>query len=120
MVTARFYNIIFENGIHVKSGVETVTIEISGHSGYGQKGFDIVCAGISSLTHTLIISITRLIKIKQNVTMNEDLLRTEILLKEIDTEQNSKLMLILETLLIGLLEINKEYPGSVKIEFVTD
>ena len=120
MVTAKFYNLTFQNGLLVKSGANSITIEISGHSGQGQKGFDIVCAGISALTQTLIISITKLIKIKQNVIKNNGLLKTEIILKETDTEQNSKLILILETLLIGLLEINKEYPGSVEIEFVTD
>lgn len=120
MVTARFYNIAFQDGLQVKNGIESIVVEISGHSGYGQNGFDIVCAGISALTQTLILSITRLIKIKQNVTKKDGLLKTEIILKETDTEQNSKLMLILETLLIGLLEISKEYPGSVKIEFVTD
>lgn len=120
MVTAKFYNLTFQNGLFVKSGVDTITIEISGHSGFGQNGFDIVCAGISALTQALIISITRLIKIKQNIIKNDGLLKTDIILKETDTEQNSKLMLILETLIIGLLEINKEYPGSVKIEFVTD
>lgn len=120
MVTARFYNIAFQDGLKVKNGIECIAVEISGHSGYGQNGFDIVCAGISALTQTLILSITRLIKIKQNVIRKDGLLKTEIILKETDTEQNSKLILILETLLIGLLEINKEYPGSVKIEFVTD
>ena len=120
MVTARFYNIEFNQGIELKSGADRVALEVSGHSGYGQNGFDIVCAGISALAQTVILSITRLIRIQQNVTKSEGLLKTEIILKETDTEQNSKLILILETLLIGLLEINKEYPGSVKIEFVTD
>ncbi len=120
MVIARFYNITFENGIELKPGIEKIAIEISGHSGFSQKGFDIVCAGISTLTQAVILSITRLIKIEQDVIKKDGLLRTEIILKETDTEQNSKLQLILETLLIGLLEINREYPGSVKIEFVTD
>jgi len=120
LVTARFYNIVSDKGIKVTSDVKSIIIEISGHSGYGQAGFDIVCAGISALTQTLIISISRLLKIKQDVTKSEGFLKTEIFLEDADTEQNSKLMFILETLLIGLLEINKEYPGSVNIEFVTD
>ncbi|HOP28312.1 MAG TPA: ribosomal-processing cysteine protease Prp [Spirochaetota bacterium] len=120
MVTARFFNISFDNGIHIKSGSETIIVEISGHSGYGQKGFDVVCAGISALTQTVIASISKLIRIEQNIIKKDGLLKSEIIIKETDTEQNSKLMLILETLLIGLLEINKEYPGSVKIDFVTD
>ena len=120
MVTARFYNISFDDGIKVNPESEKITIEISGHSGFGDKGTDITCAGISSLAQTVILTITRLIKIQQNVIKKDGLLKTEIILKETDTEQNSKLHLILETLLIGLLEINREYPGSVKIECVTD
>ena len=120
MVTARFYNLTFNNGVTVKSDVETITVEISGHSGYGQSGFDVVCAGISAIAQTTIISITRLVGLKQNISKSNGLLKTEIFIKETDTEQNSKLILIIETLLIGLVEINREYPDSVKIEFVTD
>ncbi len=120
MVTARFYNIIFNEGVQLKSGSERIIIDISGHSGYGENGIDIVCSGISALTQALILSITRIINICQTVTQSDGLLKTEIQIKEINTEQNSKLKLILEILLIGLLEIDREYPGSVKIEFVTD
>jgi len=120
LVTASFSNISFDNGIHLKSGAEIIILEISGHSGYGENGLDIVCAAISAIAQTSILSITKLLKIEQKIIKKDGLLKTEIILKETDTEQNSKLILILETLLIGLLEINKEYPGSVKIDFVTD
>ena len=120
MVTARLYNILFNEGIKLKSGSEKITIEISGHSLSGKSGNDIVCAGISAITQTLVLSITRLLKIKQAVRKEDGLLRTEIFIDEITTEQNYGLKLIIETLLIGLLEIRNEYPGSVEIEFVTD
>ena len=120
MVSARFYNIIFNDGISFRNESKAIRIEISGHSGSGIKGRDIVCAGISTLTQTIILSIAQLLKIRQNLLNENGLLKTEILIDNLDMDQISKLKFIIETLLIGLLEISKEYPGSVNIEFVTD
>jgi len=120
LVSARFYNIIFNNGVSFKRESQFIKIEISGHSGFGINGTDIVCAGISTLTQTIILSIAQLLKIRQNLLKENGFLKTEILIDNLDQDQISKLKFIIETLLIGLLEINNEYPGSVNIEFVTD
>ena len=120
MVSARFYNIVFDNKICFKEKSKFIKFEITGHSGFGANGTDIVCSGISTLTQTVILSIAQLLKLKQNILKEKGFLKTEISIEKLDSEQELKLKFVLETLLIGLLEINREYPGSVNIEFVTD
>ena len=103
MVSARFYNIIFNDGISFRNESKAIRIEISGHSGSDIKGRDIVCAGISTLTQTIILSIAQLLKIRQNLLNENGLLKTEILIDNLDMDQISKLKFIIETLLIGFV-----------------
>ena len=56
--------------VFIKRDKDTVGFKISGHSGFADKGFDIVCASISSaayLTINLLSQIDKNAKIKATV-----------------------------------------------------
>ncbi len=119
MITVIFKNLIFNDVIDLDNS-STIYFEVSGHSDLNKKGNDILCSAVSVLTQTFILTVKRVLKIKQQVNRDEGFLSSLIDLKDISAEDKLGLKLLIESLLIGLLEINGEYPDKLKIEFVND
>ena len=85
-------------------------IEISGHANYAEAGKDIVCAGVTALTQTLIMSM-------------EDLTRDEIeygiLTGKVDIHYRNlseEGKLLVDSFFIGVCQIANEFPDHVRIE----
>jgi len=114
-----FKNVVFNDEIDL-SVSNTVYLEISGHSDLNKKGNDILCSAISALSQTFILTVARILKINQQISRDDGFLSSLITLDEVSAEDRLKLKLLIESLLIGLLEINGEYPDKIKIEFVND
>ncbi len=116
MIRIEFLNISFGTGLKFPdSGV--IKIKVEGHSGYSVKGKDIVCAGISTLFQTLILSVSRILKLEQKIKRSESgLLSTEIDIQNIGREDSDKLKLLIESFILGSSEISKEYPGTIIID----
>ena len=77
-----------------------------GHTGYGDKGEDIVCAGISALVINAVNSLERLTEADLNVTSNEieGLIECQVTGYEDDEAQ-----LLLRSLVLGIENIRKRY-----------
>lgn len=114
MIVIRLGNIAVDNGLHFPADLP-VTVHVSGHAGSDVKGKDVVCAAVSALSQTLILSINRLLKVEQSVKIENGLL-TSTVQPVADTGEENKLKLLIESFLIGILEIQREYPERVKIE----
>ena len=116
LIKIEFLNLSFGIGvIFPDSGA--IKIKVEGHSGYSTKGNDIVCAGISTLFQTFILSVSRILKLEQKVERNESgLLSTEIDIQNLDREDSDKLKLLIESFILGSSEISKEYPGTIIID----
>jgi len=119
LITIVFKNFLFNDVIDLDYS-STIFLKISGHSDLNKKGTDILCSAVSVLSQTFILTVARILKIKQQINRDEGFLSTLIDLKEVSAEDKIKLKLLIESLLIGLLEINGEYPDKIKIEFVND
>jgi len=117
LITIVLKNIVFDDVVDLKS---KIYLEISGHSGLNKKGSDILCSAVSALTQTFILTVARLLKIEQKISRSDGFLSSLITLDKISADKKSKLKLLIESLLIGLLEIKGEYPDKIKIEFVND
>ncbi len=77
-----------------------------GHTGYGDKGEDIVCAGISALVINSVNSMERLTTADLNVTSNE----IEGLIEcQIEGYDDNDVQLLLKSLELGLQQIKKRY-----------
>ena len=114
LIVIRLGNITVNNGLHF-TGKSPVSISISGHAGSDVKGKDIVCSAVSVLSQTLVLSIGRLLKVDQTVQIKDGLLTSTVQPVK-DADEENKLKLLIESFLIGILEIDREYPGRVKIE----
>ena len=73
-------------------------IEISGHAGYAEPGKDIVCAGVTALTQTLIQSI-------------DDLTDDEIEYRNLSEKSKT----LVDSFFVGIRLIADEFPDYVAI-----
>lgn len=92
----------------------------SGHAGYCEKGSDIVCAAVSTLVFTTALALEKLLELP--LTVNQDDANgafdccwdnisgsfTKNKLKETD--------LIIKVMLLGLTEVQQQYPEFLRIE----
>jgi len=117
LIVIRLRNIIVDNGLQFKKGLPA-EITVSGHAG-GLKGGDIVCSAVSALAQTLVLSIERLLDIKQNAVIENGFLSSAFQ-PRLNSGEGEKLKLLIESFLIGVLEVQKEYPERIKIDIEVD
>ena len=84
-------------------------VKIKGHSGYSEKGYDIVCASVSSIAITTVNAIVRLDNKAIQYSEDDGLLEINIL-KSSDT---------INTLILNMInlfeELRKDYKEYIKI-----
>lgn len=90
-----------------KSGGRFISFSVSGHSGYGDSGSDIVCAGVSSAVMLICNAITEVFKIKADVAVKKD----EISLKLIDKSEEGGALI--ESLALHLNSLREDYPENI-------
>lgn len=85
-------------------------IEINGHAGYAETGKDIVCAGVTALTQTLVRSMQGLTKDKIEYEVSPG--RADIHYGNLSEEGR----LLVDSFFIGVCLIANEFPEYVRIE----
>ena len=87
----------------------------SGHCSFDEKGKDIVCASASVLLQVAILGISEYCGVKPVIGISDGKLNCHI--PEVSDLQKARdIQVILETMLIGLKEIEKQYPDNIKIK----
>lgn len=84
-------------------------IDVWGHAGYAEAGKDIVCAGVTALTQTLISSIEGLTEDRPEYKVMPGAFH--IKLKGL----SEKSKLLVDSFFIGLCSIAEEFPDHVRI-----
>ncbi len=84
-------------------------ITVSGHAGYAEAGKDIVCAGVTTLTQTLISSLKELTA--NDIEYEISLGRADIYYR--DLSEAGKLLV--DSFFIGICRIADEFPDYVRI-----
>ncbi len=95
-----------------------IGIKVKGHAGSGKKDLDIVCAAVSAIIQTAVISVTKVISLRQKVKQNHGFLETRIAINKIEPAKLNDLFIILNSMQLGLKEILKSNPETLKIYFV--
>lgn len=85
-------------------------IKIHGHAGYAETGKDIVCAGVTALTQTLIRSMQGLTRDKVEYEVSPG--RADIQYGDLSEEGK----LLVDSFFIGICLIADEFPEYVRIE----
>ena len=96
-----------------------VEVTASGHTGYGEQGEDIVCAGISTLIQSALLGLLQVAQINVKYTVNEQEGSLKFILPEnlTDTERHDA-DVILNTMLCGLQDFYTEYSDYINLEVI--
>ena len=92
-----------------------IGFKMDGHANYAGKGGDIVCSAVSMLSQTSLNGLHDVAGIKVSFSKRDGFLSCMIP-KELTTEQQIMAKAILETMLVGLLNIKKNYSRYVDID----
>lgn len=84
-------------------------ITVSGHAGYAPAGQDIVCAGVTALTQTLIKSIEDLTEDKIQYSISPG--RVDINYGNLSERSRT----LVDSFFIGICKVADEYPDYVRI-----
>lgn len=93
----------------IEARIRPERIEISGHAGYAEPGKDIVCAGVTALTQTLIQSIEDL---------TDDEIEYRISPGRVDINHGNlseKSKTLVDSFFVGIRLIADEFPNYVAI-----
>ena len=90
------------------------TIKIRGHAGYAPRGQDIVCAGVTALTQTLVESLETLTGNEIKYDMSPG--RVDIEIKDPDEDAQ----LLMDSFFVGVEMIADEFPEYIRVEIRND
>lgn len=93
----------------IEISVRKDKITVSGHAGYAAVGKDIVCAGVTALTMSLVKSLSDL---------TEDKIEYEVLPGRVDIHYGNLSKagkLLVDSFFIGICLIAEEYPDYVRV-----
>jgi len=88
-------------------------LEISGHSGIDVKGKDILCAAVSVLGQTFVVSVSALEGIEQSVAQHDGFLKSTVVSDKASGESRVALRNYLDFLIRGIIELEKQYPEEI-------
>lgn len=98
-----------------------ISLIVSGHTGYGEYGQDILCASISSIACSGVLGITKVLKIKADVVKKDDEGYLKILMpSNLDKEKLQLSNIIFETMNVSFKDLMKGYNKYIKLEEVCD
>jgi uncharacterized protein YsxB (DUF464 family) len=83
-----------------------------GHALFAEEGADIVCAGASALLQAALLGLDRVVQAAPRVTVRKGHLSCSV-------KPSRETDVVLETMLLGLREIEQQYPGYIRIEEIT-
>lgn len=90
-----------------------------GHSGYGEHGEDIVCAAISVLTQTALLSLNRVCEIREKdieFELEDGYIRA--MLKDgLESVARYKANVVLESMIVGLESVAEQYPDFITLKY---
>ena len=88
-----------------------VSFELSGHSGAGEEGTDIVCSAISSAAYMAANTIIEVMKLNPKAVVRDGYLKIQM---NLDDARKSKV--ITDGLYLHLSELQNQYPNNLKLE----
>ena len=96
----------------IKKQNSLVGFELKGHSGYAEHGSDIVCASVSSAAYMTANTITEIIGVSADISVDDGYMKMKL------TSQNAlKAQDILRGFELHINELSQQYPINIKVQF---
>ena len=93
------------------SGDTIVSFELSGHSGAGESGTDIVCSAVSSAVYMAANTIIEIMELNPETEVRDGYMKIQMNLKDA-----LKSKVITDGLYLHLSELQNQYPNNLKLE----
>ena len=103
-----------------KKNSNIVAFEISGHTMYGSKGKDILCASISSISQSACIGINEVLKLNAVININDKKGYLKLTLPKLNDFQMEKAQIVLKTMEESLKNLCFSYGDYIKMEVQDD
>ena len=87
-------------------------IEATGHSGYAESGYDIVCSAVSTLMQSLAVGLTEVVKVSVDVKIDEAIPYMSVSL----IDNNEKVQTLMQTTVLSLKQVANEFTKHIKIK----
>lgn len=101
-----------------RRGGNIVSVNANGHTGYGAEGEDIVCAALSAVIQTAGLGLLHVAKIPADIRTEEGAYSITMPDKT-DKSMMMRAESILETMMLGLKDLESGYPEYIKIKEIT-
>ncbi len=84
------------------------SFKIEGHSGYAERGQDIVCAAVSALSQTTLMGLEEVLGLSPAVIRYEGML-------EVAVREPRLAAALLDAMLLGLRDVARSYPEYIRV-----
>ncbi len=103
----------------IRKGKSIVEVVASGHTGYGEQGEDIVCAGVSTLIQSALLGLLRVVGINVEYTTDEEQGSLRFTLPQnLTPQERHDADIVLNTMLCGLDDFYTEYSDYINLEVI--
>ena len=92
-------------------------VECDGHTNYGEKGEDIVCASLSSIVQTAVLGLLMVALLELDMKRDDEMGYLKFTLPEkLSDEQNLQACAILDTMLCGISDLYESFSDYIELE----
>lgn len=92
-------------------------VECDGHTNYGEKGEDIVCASLSSIVQTAVLGLLMVALVELDMKRDDDAGYLRFTLPEkLSESQDMQACAILDTMLCGISDLYESFSDYIELE----
>ena len=92
-------------------------VECDGHTNYGEKGEDIVCASLSSIVQTAVLGLLMVAELELEMERGDERGYLKFTLPEkLNEKQNIQSAAILDTMLCGISDLYESFSDYIELE----
>jgi uncharacterized protein YsxB (DUF464 family) len=96
-----------------------ISFTVSGHSNFGKKGNNLLCAGVSTLIQTIIISFKKVLCINISLDVDDGFINCKFP-ANLTTAENDKVSLLMMTMICGMEDLKKQFPKEININWINN
>ena len=101
----------------LKKNNQIFEVECDGHTNYGEKGEDIVCASLSSIVQTAVLGLLMVALVELDMKRDDDEGYLKFTLPEkLDETQKIQCSAILDTMMCGISDLYESFSDYIELE----
>ena len=92
-------------------------VECDGHTNYGEKGEDIVCASLSSIVQTAVLGLLVVVGVELDMKRDDEQGYLRFTLpKNLNEQKRNESAIVLDTMLCGISDLYESFSDYIELE----